>query len=890
MAALQLTVGQHLGPYEVLSPVGAGGMGEVYKARDTRLDRIVAIKILPSATPDAKARFEREGKAIAALTHPHICRLYDIGHEAGTDYLVMEFVDGETLAARLQRGPLTPSDALTTAMGIVDGLECAHRAGIVHRDLKPANIMLTRSGVKLLDFGLAKLQPAPLAFEQREGLPTTTSTFVTAQGTLTGTLPYMAPEQLERGEADARTDIWAFGCVLYEMLTGQPAFAGSGPASLVGSIMHADPAPPVLSDPNGPPLVRVIRGCLSKAREDRLQSVHDVRLLLELIAAREVTGTVAQGASRARRIVVATSAIVGIAAVLAVGLLLERGRRSDATDGSLSVSIVPASSRIASSSVPLAMSRDGHALIYVGTDASGIPHLWYRPLDDAAARMLPGTDGASQPFFSPDGTKVGFFADGMLKTISVSAGTPQTLAPAPGPIGGTWGPDDTILFCPEPPEGILAISADGGVARRVIGNDPRGDRTAPFRLFGGPVLLPDGRHFLYRTSIPQPAGKLVDPTISVASLDGRVTTRLLTLGSNVAYTAGFLLYMRDGSLVAQEFDLSSLTVTGEPRLIAEQIATAGFGGAFAASLNGRIAYMRAAPGRFDAEWRDRAGRPVQTVKFDGEFSSPALSPDQSWLAGQAFDPATRSPQVWSYDLRRGTTLRVTEGQSNSGPVWSHDGSRVLYAAMHADQRSIEAQAINGTTQPETLASFGTTVVVPESVTDDGRFLSLRRIDPRTQADIWVLPLTGERKPLPIVNTAAVELQSRFAPNGTWIAYSSNESGQWQVYLQPFPVNGQKYQVSIDGGADPQWRGDSRELFYIRPDRMLMAIAVGSEGKPTLSAPVPLFITPVIDLVSERNHYVVTRDGQRFLFTGSSTNDSSPLPITLLVNWPARLVR
>ena len=893
MAALQLTIGQRLGPYEILTRVGAGGMGEVYKARDTRLDRIVAIKILPSADPDARARFEREAKAIAALTHPHICRLYDIGHEAGTDYLVMEFVDGETLSARVHRGPLTASDALTTAIEIVDGLECAHRAGIVHRDLKPANIMLTKSGVKLLDFGLAKLHPSPVGVEPFDAAPTIASTSLTAQGTLIGTLPYMAPEQLERGEADPRTDIWAFGCVLSEMLTGKPAFAGPGSASLVGSIMRDDPAPPVLPDANGPALVRVIRGCLAKARDERFQSVHDVRLFLELIAAGEVAGPAAQNRSHPRRVFVLAAVTVAIAAAVAIGLLLERGARSDVADGPLSVSIVAVSpSRVASSPVPLALSPDGRALTYVAADTSGIPHLWYRSLEDGTTRMLPATEGTSQPFFSPDGSKVGFFADGVLKTINVNGGTPHTLAPAEAPVGGTWGPDDTILFCPSPPDGILAVSAGGGTARRIIGNDPRSDPSIPFRLFGGPVFLPDGRHFLYRTSIPQlqPA-KLIDPAISVASLDGRQTRQLLTLGSNVAYTApGFLLYMRDDALVAQEFDGSSLTVRGEPRLIAERIATAGFSGAFATSMNGRIVYVSAASNKVDAEWRDRAGRPVSTVKFEREFSSPALSPDQHWLAGQAFDPATRSVQVLSYDLRRGTALLLTEGPSNTSPVWSSDGSRVLYAALRTGLRVIEAQTINGTTRPETIASCGTSVVMPESVTADGRFLSFRRMDPRTQADIWILPLTGDRTPTPIVNTTAAELQSRFAPNGKWIAYSSNESGRWQVYLQPFPVNGQKYPVSNDGGADPQWRSDSRELFYIRPDRTLMAIAVMPDGKPTLSAPSPLFVTPVVDLVSERNHYVVSPDGQRFLFTGATTIDSAASAITLLVNWPARFVR
>ena len=883
---MHLAVGDRLGPYEVLAIIGAGGMGEVYKARDTRLDRIVAIKILPSADSEAKARFDREAKAIAAVTHPRICRLYDVGHDGGTDYLVMEFVDGETLAARLRRGPLTVSDALTNAIQIADGLDCAHRAGIVHRDLKPANIMLTRGGVKLLDFGLAKLQPTSIGFESSGAVPTATSTPVTALGTVIGTLPYMAPEQLESRDVDPRTDIWAFGCVLYEMLTGKPAFAGNGPAALVGSIMHDAPPMPALPAAGGRPLVRVVEQCLAKAREERLQSSHDVRALLDLIAEGTIGGARPRVASRGRYAILLVAGVAA-AAVVAAGFWFERSRRPDAAQDPLSVSIVPTSRiRVAPSPVPLAMSPDGRALAYVGADTSGIAHLWYRPLDDRVARMLPETDGASEPFFSPDGTRVGFFADGSLKTISVSAGTPQTLAPAVAPFGGTWGPDDTILFCPSPAEGILAINGAGGRTRRVAGNVPgRG-----FRLFSGPVFLPDG-HFLYGSIVPQPVGDPKDPTISVASLDGRVTRPVLMLGSNVAYSAGFLLYLRGDSLVAQPFDLHSLAVKGTPTVVADRIQVGSAArGAFAASTNGRIAYVAVESNTVDPEWRDRSGRLVSTVKVGGELFSPAISPDGHWLVGQRLDPATRTTQLWSYNLARGGASRLTEGASNTSAVWSSDGSRVLYAALRRDQRVIEWQAVNRTTQPEAIAAFGEDVIVPESLTADGRFLSFTRTDPNTQSDIWVLPLTGDRKPQPIVNTTAAELQSRFAPDGRWIAYSSNASGQWQVFVEPFPVTGQKWQVSVDGGADPQWRRDSRELFYLRPDRMLMAVSVTAEPRLTLSVPLPLFVTPTHDLVSERNHYVVARDGQRFLFTGSSADESAAAPITLLVNWPSQPVR
>jgi serine/threonine protein kinase len=890
---VSLIAGTQLGPYEILALIGRGGMGEVYRARDTRLGRLVAIKIVSeslAADPGFRDRFDREATAISRLAHPNICSLFDVGKQNGTAFLVMEYLEGETLESRLKTGALSLENALAIAEQLASALSVAHRHGVVHRDLKPGNIMLLKSGAKLLDFGVARVRGTPADLTD-QGAETRSTALTATSGMLVGTLHYLAPELLEGQEPDPRSDIWAFGCVLYEMLSGRKAFNGPGPAAVIGAIARDHP-PAALPDTGVGGFVNdLIRNCLAKAPEDRIETAHDVGIQLTSIAAHARSTLVSPRVSTRSRLFLWTAiAVVSGGLGLAVAVLGRTPRPRMDDHDRLTLSVAPAPERIPlSSSAPLAFSPNGVALAYAAADSAGVVHLWYRNLGDGPSRVLPGTDGASQPFFSPDGSKLGFFARGELKTISVTAGNPEVVASVTAPIGGTWGAGDTILFCPSPPAGILSVKATGGgPVRQVVGNpatnSTSADRTS-FRLFSSPTFLPDGHHFLYRRVTVQP-GRLVDPGVFLGSVDDQTIRKVLSVSSNVAYSEpGFLLFIEGDSLVAQSFDSTQFEVSGDLRLVAEHVLVAGTGaGAFAASSNGRLGYLTAGGSSLSTEWVDRTGRHITSVKGAEDLSSLALSPNELWIAGERLDRGTRTPQIWAYDLTRNVDARLTDGQSNSSPVWSADSSAVFYAALRGAERIIEAQPINGAPRPTVIARLqGDMPVIPESVTRDGRFLSFERTDPRTREDVWVLPLSGDRRPFPVIQTPAAELQSRFSPNGSWLAYTSNETSGWQVYVQPFPTNGKKWQVSIDGGGDPQWSSDSTELFYLTPAGMLMSVTISGKSDVPPGAPASLFLARTADLVAARNHYVVGRDGRRFLFTGSAASPVS-LPITIVINW------
>jgi len=884
---LTLSAGTRLGPYEILAPLGAGGMGEVYKARDTRLERTVAVKVLPthlSASPEVRQRFEREAKTISQLSHPHICALYDVGREGETEYLVMEYLEGETLADRLAKGPLPLEQTLRFGVQIADALDKAHRQGIVHRDLKPGNVMITKSGVKLLDFGLAKAIAPASSPGSLTALPTQAN--LTQEGTILGTFQYMAPEQLEGREADARTDIFAFGCVLYEMATGKKAFSGATHASLIGAILHTEPAPVSVVTPTSPPaLDRVVKTCLAKDPEDRWQSAGDLTRELRWIGEGSSAGEAAPSPITSRRAgrerVWMAAALVSLTALAAVLLLRRtesRRPRGQPLPARFEIAAPPGGAFVGRPAV----SPDGRFLVSV-VDVGGPDRLWLRPLDAAAGRELPGTEGTTLgPFWSPDSRSVGFFADGKLKRIEVSGGTTRTLCDASQPLGGTWNRDGVILFSADAGSGLYKVSASGG-ERSVVVKPDKG-RT---NFFKWPRFLPDGRRFLFFAE-----GRPEESGVSIGSLDSGETKRVLDSRLSAEYASGLLLFLGQGTLLAQPFDAKKSKLSGEATALAEgigfnEISSSAY---FSASENGVLAFNAGGEGESQPTWYDRRGTVLSTLGSTGSYDHPELSPDGKRLVIDRAEAAGRD--LWVMDLSRGTATRLTFHPSTDWmPAWSPDGSRVTFVSDRDGPPNLYEKNANGL-GGETLILGGETRKHHLVSSADGRFLAfqvtleqLGRIGSRgaaaaSKSDIWAMPLFGDRKAFPVLQTPFEETSPRFSPDGKFIAYASDESGRREVYVQTFPAGGGKWQVSTSGGSDPRWRADGRELFY-RSDRRLMAVPVSAGASFEAGTPVALF-----DTKSGAHVFAVDPSGQRFLIL-APLGKSAP-PMTVMLDWTAGL--
>ncbi|PYQ10648.1 MAG: hypothetical protein DMH00_10485 [Acidobacteria bacterium] len=886
---MTLTAGSRLGPYEILTLIGAGGMGEVYKARDTRLDRTVAIKVLPSRlslSQEARLRFDREAKAVSSLNHPHICTLHDVGQQEGVEFLVMEYLEGETLAARLEKGPLALDQVLRTAIEIASALDKAHRQGLIHRDLKPANVMLTKSGAKLLDFGLAKLQGLE-AGSSTAGVSalTTEGRNLTAEGTILGTFAYMAPEQLEGKEADARTDLFALGVLIYEMATGKRAFQGKSQASLISAIMSFDPQPISALQPMTPPaLDRVVKVCIAKDPDERWQTSHDVMLQLTFIAegGPQAASSASVAARRGREnlgwIVAGVLLLAGLAAIA----LYPRQSTPDARVIRLSVS-PPEGSTVESISV----SPDGRRLAFVAMGPDGRTLLWLRPLDSYAAQPLVGTEGAAWPFWSPDNRSLGFFAQGKLKRIDAAGSLLQTLCDASDdPRGGTWNQDGIILFSPNFGSPLHQVSAGGGTSTPVTALDASQAETS----HRWPSFLPDGRHFIYLVRSAQPDHR----GIYVASLNSKDARRLVSVESSAAYAApGYLLFVRERILMAQPFDATKFQISGDSFPVAEGVGSFGESGPtgyapFSASGTGVLAHGSVAARMTQLVWFDRTGQPLGPIGPPGTYTEPALSPDGQRVALGRDDPKTGRSDLWVLDLSRGVLSRFTFHPSNDyWAVWSPDGSRIVWASDRAGHDDLYLKPSSGASQDELLLESDH-VKWPDDWSRDGRFIVYEEsnpTNPKTLVDLWVLPLSADRKPFPFLRTEFNETHAQLSPDSRWMAYVSDESGRAEVYVQTFPRAGGKRQVSTDGGDQPQWRRDGRELFYLAPEGKLMAAEV--KGGPTFEAavPVPLFgvRVPAVSIGSFRNHFVVSPDGQRFLVNTIAEGASSS-PITVVLNW------
>ncbi len=878
---MRLSAGSLIGRYEILSPLGAGGMGEVYRARDTRLDRTVAIKVLPphlAGDEQWRRRFEREARAVSSLSHPHICSLYDVGRQDEVDFIVMEHLEGETLAARLARGPLPLDKLLRAGAEIADALDRAHRRGVVHRDLKPANVMLTKAGTKLLDFGLARLRaeagstPAPGAGDLTALTTRARQEPLTHDGAIPGTLPYMAPEQLEGSDADARTDLFAFGAVLYEMATGRRAFEGTSRASLIAAILEREPTPVSALQSAAPAaLERLIGRCLAKDPEDRWQTARDVVLELRSIAEEGRRPDSAPLPTGRGKLLERLGWLAGTG-FLALGLAWlafgPPGRRQAETRA-LRLSLLPPAP--GSTISDLAVSPDGRNLALV-LRAAGGTSLWVRPLDSLSGRPLPGTEGALDPFWSPDGRFVGFFAGGKLLKVAAEGGPPQVLCAAPFGHGGSWSSDGTIVFG-QLTGGLRRVSPAGGEPEPVptaLPDSRQGTQMLPH-------FVPGGRRFLFLQWTAEEGS-----AIMAGSLDSSLSTRLLAIRSEAAYSPpGYLLYVRGGTLVAQPFDAERSLLSGEAVQVAERVADADFGNfVFSVSPTGALAYASESP-TSRLVWYDRTGRELGQVGEPGDYLHVDLSPDGARLAVERGDPLGPEHDVWIVDPARGVSSRLTfDPGFDAYPIWSPDGTQVVFASVRDGAFGLYRKPWSGLGREERLLA-APDEAWPTSFSPDGRLLVFESPwgEP-APPDLWLLPQGGGREPARFEKNATWENKGMVSPDGRWIAYNSDQG----LYVQSFPTPGAKWQISARGGS-ARWRRDGKELFFVSDSGELMAIEVRADTAFHPGAPRRLFQLPSPRVYKNREFYAVTADGGRFLV---NRREEASSPVTVVVNWTAGL--
>jgi serine/threonine protein kinase len=861
-------VGERLGPYEIVAQIGAGGMGEVWKARDTRLHRIVAIKF---SQDQFSERFEREARAVAALNHPNICQLYDVG----PNYLVMEYVEGT---------PIAPADGprklLDIAVQIADGLSAAHAANIVHRDLKPDNILVARDGrVKILDFGLAKA-----------AAPAQDDATATDPGTVIGTVAYMSPEQASgRGNVGAASDQFSLGLVLYELAAGKRAFQRATGAETMTAIIREEAEP--LDGKIPTPLRWVIERCLAKEPSERYDSTRD--LYRELRQARDRLSEATSAAPAATPVRKAGQPWFWIAATVALAVLslLSLWRsRTPAQAEMVTLAINPpentffSGSSFSTSPVPeFAISPDGRSIAFAAGAPGARPTLWVRPLDSVAARQLPGTQDAAGPFWSPDINWLGFFAEGKLKKVLVSGGPVQTLADVAQTRGGSWGPNDMILF-----------SAAYGIIQRIAASGgPLGSVPLPEGNIVYPSFLPDGRHFLV-------LDRSVDSTgsrgVVALSLDGKSRKPLVPKDSSAAYAPpGYLLHLDGDALIAQPFNADRLELTGQPLTLATGVGHSSTGmGAFSVSETGTLAYAGVTFRAGLLTWFGRDGERLGWATTEGQYSDFRLSPDEKRLAATLVDSKTGSTNIWITDLARESTSRFSAGpRSNANPAWSADGSRIYFRATRSGSAEIYQKSAGGGGNEDVVLSRNTrataglsSAIVIYDVSPEGHYALISSASPGSGSDLWQLPLAAGGKPAPYIQAPLDQMHGNFSPDGKLVAYSSNESGKFQVYVQTFPRTDRVWQVSTTGGYEPRWRADGAEIYYLSEERKLMAVAVGPG--PAFGVPKALFQTRVPPGVSPfRTNYVPSRDGKRFL-VNTLSGDPAPTPITIVLNWQAGL--
>jgi len=878
-------------------------MGEVYRARDTRLERTVAIKVLPlhlSTNPDLRQRLEREAKAISSLNHPHICTLYDVGSQDGVDFLVMEYLEGETLGQRLLKGPLPLDEAVKIAIVLANALDKAHRQGILHRDLKPANVMLTKNGPKLMDFGLAKAGAGMGVSSMASGALTPSTptmslaalssptTPLTEKGTIVGTFQYMAPEVLQGAEADGRSDIFSFGCMLFEMVTGRRAFEGKSQFSVLGAILDKEPERVSAVRPNSPArLDETVRHCLAKNPDERYGCMHDVEIQLKAVAKAAPQEVVASKGSSSRPWLGWLVATVAVLIALSVGAAYVFQAPKPAP--ALRASILPPTGTVfvtmLPSSGPPAFSPDGTRLVFSARDEKGRVLLYVRTMTSMMAQPLPGTEEAAYPFWSPDSRELGFFASGKLKKINASGGPPQNLCDAPNARGGTWSKDGVIVFTPSTSQPLFRVSAAGGTPELVS----KLDLSRSENSHRWPSFLPDGKHFLFWARSSRGPQENLVWVGELGSLQAKV---LMKSDSMATFASGHLLFLRDQTLMAQPFNPTRLEVTGDPAPIAEHV---GMNGAtarplFSVSENGSLVYQAGeTSGGWNLLWWSKDGTQTGSIARPDRYILPRLSPDGTRLAVMIFTGAQGSGDIWVSDLVRGTSTRLTFGPANqSAPIWTPDGKTIFYSSSAKGLPHIYAKSTDGSGPERVVLETNDAVEIPGSFSPDGRYLAYERHLPKSEPSyhLWVLPLFGDSKPFPIVQTAFEEREPAVSPDGKWMAYQNNESGRREVYITAFPGGGAKWQVSTNGGTAPKWRRDGKELFFLDAADNIVAVDVNASGNAVrLGAPHALF--QAVGIQREYGPFDLTGDGKKFLLNSGNLKEGSD-PLTLVLNWPAEL--
>lgn len=880
---MNLFPGKNLGPYEIIELAGAGGMGEVYKATDTRLGRTVAVKVLPEGgalRADFRARFEREAKAISGLNHPSICTLYDIGHEGAINYFVMEYLEGETLSDRLKRGPMEVAEAAHTAGEIAAALDAAHTDGLVHRDLKPGNVMLTPSGPKLLDFGLAKLQTS--GGEVAGETTLTGDTPLTGSGTLVGTVPYMSPEQLEGHDADPRSDIFAFGAMLYEMLTGRRAFTGKTHTSLVASILKETPES--VSDVNprvSPALNRLVEKCLNKDPESRWQSARDLADELRWIADSGLQESVAatNTPSRRRRVKIGW-ALAGLVAVVAVVLtvLLISTAEEEQIERRLEVSI----EELTSAHWPR-LSPNGKYIVFRAADEVGTMSLWLRPMDAVEAVPVPDTRGVSRPFWSPDSKWVAFFQNNVLKRVSVSGGPTQEICNVVGGADGSWGKDNIILFDGSgySANQIRQVPATGG---RPV---PATKRSAAEQAHSWPLFLPDGRTFLFAVddTLATPTSNLL---LKAGSLDSEETKEIARVDSRVEYMPpGYLLYLKDNTLVAHPFDLDNLKLTGDPIPIDTDILTWSWGANFSTADDGTLAYQKGTAAANDnlLLWFDRNGNVLDTIGKPDLYRDIALSPDGDKLAFSKVDRTSGTEDVWIFDLARQVPSRFTfDSQRDIYPSWSPDGEYVVFTSNRSGRDQIYRKPSSGIGEAEVMYENPDGVqwvgVGDWTADRDELFVYAKR------GDYWsmgVVDLLSEGDTADYVDLPYHQWTMSLSPDGRYMVYSSTESGRYEIYVRNVDGTGRKWQISAEGGYNALWSRDGTEIFWSTPDDEIWVAQVNLTDGFEPGQPRRLFSTDLAVSPPRRFRYQPSHDGQRILINynvvGYSASD-----FVIVLNW------
>ena len=908
---MTLTTGRRLGPYEIIAPLGAGGMGEVYRARDTRLNREVAIKVIPpsfAAEVDRLTRFEQEARATSALNHSNILTVHDIGAHDGSPYIVAELLEGETLRTQLNGGAIASRTAIDYARQIASGLAAAHAKNIVHRDIKPENIFITTDGrVKILDFGLAKLRP-PRVESAESGVATQKA--ITDPNMVLGTVGYMSPEQVRGQAADYRSDIFSFGVVLYEMLSGRRAFTGESAVEVLNGILKEEPQ--ALTETNAkisPALERIVRRCLEKKPERRFQSTSDLCFAIESLSmpsGSRLDATVdslpkTQETDKSRwpadaQLPWIAAGILLVALVASIIILATiYFRQPHSTEARVMKSFILPPDK--TSFGQLALSPDGKWLAFTGA-TGGKVQLWVRALDALESKVIPGTAGAAFPFWSPDSRSIGFFADARLKKIDATGGPAQTLCETPQGYGGTWNRDGVILFSRGGPGGIFRIPSTGGEPVQV--SKPDMSKLEGAYIF--PTFLPDGSHFLYNVR----GGQKETRGVYVGSLDGTLKQRIISENTSVRYVpspqsdsegTGWLLYRRDDALLAQSFDVRSLQLSGITFPISEKVGHDPINTdyvSFSVSDNGVLISNPSFNRQRQYVWVDRAGKPASSLNVIGSVGSAWLSPDQKRFVADRLDSQIQSPDLWLCDVTGRNEVRFTfVPGTDQAPVWSPDGSRIVWVSTRGGVGNLYQKAASGAGEDLLLLKSEYTKF-PTDWSLDGRFIIYFEVNPKTKNDLWILPVAGNDsltggEPKPFLHTEANESWAALSPDGKWLAYASDESTRYEVYVQSFPAGGGKRQISTGGGNNPRWRRDGKELFYYSSDGKLMVVPVKSLESLETGIATELFEFRAGNSVLALAPFAVSGDGQRFLINSVVDNETTA-PLTVVVNWISELKR